>query len=165
MSTQPFDVGLVIARLREKVPQPPLRLIGGSADFAPLASSLSSTGVLKDFPAPCAYVLLGREKAVETKSGISESGKQTPLAQRVEVTFAVAVAFRNYRQLEGEDLRNELRDQLGAIRKPLLGWTPSVTGGRACQLVQGDLTAYDGTYALWTDVWKTQHIIQAEITP
>ncbi len=134
-----------------------LRKIGGSADLAAVRQ-------LGDHPAPCAYVLLGRERGEKTSSGISLPGKQTPLAQALSVTFGVVMAFRNVRQLQGDELRDELRDQVGAVRDRLLGWTPAVNGGRACELLQGDLTNFDASIALWTDVWRTQHIVKPRIT-
>jgi len=156
-STQPFDIGIVIARLRSPLPGT-LRSIGGSADYASITT-------LRDFPAPCAYVLLAREKVGKSSSGISIPGQQSPRSQILTVTFGVVMAFRNYRQLDGDDLRNELRDQIGAVRAVLLGWTPPVASGSACELVQGDLTDYDAGIALWTDTWRTQHSIDNGVSP
>lgn len=156
MSTTPFDVELVRARLRERVPAPTLRKVEGAADYAAVAA-------LKDFPTPCCYVLLAREQPMQTKSGISMPGQQTKLAQLVEVTFAVVTACRNYREQRGAQVIDELRVLLGKIRAPLLGWTPPVNGGRACQLVEGYLEDYDNATALWIDVWQTQAILQPEI--
>lgn len=156
-STLPFDIGLVIERLRAPLPGT-LRQIGGSADFAAIK-------LLRDFPAPCAYVLLAREKAGKSSSGISIPGQQSPRSQILNVTFGVVMAFRNYRQLEGDDLRNELRDQVGAVRAVLLGWTPPVASGIGCELIQGDLTDYDAGIALWTDTWRTQHAIDIGASP
>lgn len=152
MSAQPFNVGLVIDRLR---PVTTARQWGGVTDYASITK-------LQDFPAPCGYVVLARERALQTKSGQSSPGRQTPMAQVVVVTFGVVMAVRNYRQLEGSDLRDELLEQLGQVRSILMGWTPPVDGGRACQLLQGELTDYDASVALWTDVWQTQHIIKPE---
>lgn len=152
MSAQPFNVGLVIDRLR---PTTTARSWGGAADYVSITR-------LQDFPAPCGYVVLARERALQTKSGHSAPGRQSQMAQVVAVTFGVVVAVRNYRQLEGSDLRDELLDQLGQVRSVLMGWTPPVDGGRACQLMQGELTDYDASVALWTDVWQTQHIIRPE---
>ena len=156
MSATPFDTGLILARLRAPLPGA-LRLVGGSADYA-------SIDKLQDFPAPCAYVLLGRERGAQIASGQSLPGVQNAVAQMMAVTFGLVMAFRNYR-LEGQELRNELRDQVGAVRDRLLGWTPPVSGGRACELLQGDLVAYDAGTAVWTDVWRTQHAIKPEIAP
>lgn len=151
MSAAPFDVKPVVARIKDAVPA--LRQVGRAGDYASVRS-------LGDFPVPAAYVLLAREKAQETKSGISMPGQQTKMAQVVPVNFGVVVAVRNYREQAGEQLADELLEILGAIRDALLGWTPPGNGTRACQLLQGDLTQYDRATALWTDVWRTQHIIK-----
>lgn len=160
MSAAPFDIGLVLTRLQSV--DTGMRQWGGRADYASIQR-------LQDYPAPCGYVLLARERGLQTKSGQSFPGRQTPgFAQVTTVTFGVVTVIQNYRQLEGADLRDELREQLGRVRSPLLGWTPPVSGGRACELIQGDLTDYDSSIAVWTDIWSTQHVIKpatAENTP
>lgn len=160
MSAVPFDVGLVIRRLRERIPRSDdgLRHVAGRGDYA-------SVRRLGDFPAPAAYVLLAREKGVGTQSGMSMPGEQYPMAQTMKVTFAVVLAVRNYRQLEGDELRDDLHARCALVRNQLLGWTPDVPGGRACELQAGDLSAYDSAVALWTDLYSTHHIIQPEIAP
>ena len=159
MSAAPFNVGLVIARLHARVPKTEdgLRHVGGRADYA-------SVRRLGDFPAPAAYVLLAKERGVRTEHGMSFPGEQHPIAQAMKVTFAVVTAVRNYRQLEGDELRDELQERSGLVRDQLLGWTPDVLGGSACELLAGDLGAYDNAVALWTDLFSTQHIIQPEIS-
>lgn len=155
MSAKPFDTRLVIARMQPLVATNALRKIGTRGDYANVRS-------LQDFPAPCAYVMLARERGQTTKTGASFPGRQSKLAQLMNANFGVVMAFRNHRGLEGDELRDELSDQIGEVRERILGWTPEVAGGRACQLVQGDLTDYDHATAIWTDVWNTQHIIQPE---
>lgn len=158
MSTKPFDSGLLIERLTTRlVSADGLRLVGGAADFAAVRS-------LADFPAPCAYVVLASERAVQTKTGISERGKQNQLAQVMQVGIGIVMAFRNFRGLEGDELRDELRDRVGQVRNELLGWTPPVDGGRQLQLQSGDLEDYDANVALWSDKWLTQHTIKPEVT-
>ncbi len=159
MSTAPFDTGLVIARLEPLLDEEEsIRKIGGSADLAAVAN-------LADFPAPCAYVYLVHERGKETSSGTCFPGQQTALAQVMEVTVAVVMAFRNYRQItDSDELRNELAHQVGAVRGRLLGWTPKLQGARALQLDRGDLTAFDAGVAVWTDVWRTQHAIKPKKT-
>ncbi|MEI2428690.1 hypothetical protein RDV84_00180 [Lysobacter yananisis] len=155
MSAAPFDVGLVLSRLQAA--DTGMREWGGRADYR-------SVTRLQDYPAPCGYVILARERGLQTKTGQSFPGKQTPgFAQITAVTFAVVMVVQNYRQFEGADLRDELREGLGKVRNPLLGWTPPVAGGRACDLIQGDLTNYDSSIAVWTDIWSTQHVIKPEI--
>ncbi len=61
MSTQPFDIGLVRDRIRQGVSEKELRQVQGSADYAAVTA-------LRDFPAPCCYVLLAREMPLETKT-------------------------------------------------------------------------------------------------
>lgn len=158
MSAEPFDVGLVIARIRSRVGHTDLRHVAGRGDY-------DSVKKLADFPAPAAYVLLAKEKGQPTKDGMSIPGEQHPIAQAVSVSFAVVMAVRNYRQLEGDELRDEMRQCSGLVRNQILGWAPDVPGGRACQLLSGDLGAHDNAVALWTDLYSTQHIIQPEIAP
>ena len=159
MSAKPFDVGPIIARLRTRaVSATGLRVDEGRGAYAQLRS-------LQDFPAPCAYVLLATETAVRTDSGQSMPGAQTDIGQTVQVGVGVVMAFRNHRGLAGAELRDELNEQVGAVRNHLLGWTPQVAGGRQLQLLGGDLEDYDASVALWTDRYRTQHIIQPEITP
>ena len=157
MSTAPFDVGPIIQRLRTRlVVAGGMRLVGNREDFSAVRS-------LADFPAPCAYVLLATEKAVKTDPGQSIPGQQTDLGQTMRVGVGIAMAFQNYRGLEGDELRDELRDRVGQVRNQLLGWTPPAAGAKQMQLDSGDLEDYDANVALWADKWVTQHFIQPEI--
>lgn len=159
MSAAPFDVGAVIERLRARaISATGLRLVEGRAAYAQLRS-------LQDFPAPCAYVLLAAESAVRTASGQSIPGTQCDIGQTVQVGIGVVMAFRNHRGLAGDELRDELNAQVGAVRNHLLGWTPPVPGGQQLQLLGGTLDDYDASVALWSDRYRTQHVIQPEITP
>ena len=157
MSAKPFDAGLVIDRLQALLVEPgTLRKVGGAADYAQIRS-------LGDFPVPSAFVLLGKESALQTQTGISRPGQQHPLAQVVQVGLGVVMAFRNHRGLQGDELREALRDGVGAVRNVLLGWTPPVSGGRQLQLIGGDLEDYSTSVAVWADRYLTQHVIQPEI--
>lgn len=157
MSAKPFDVGPIIARLRTRaISATGLRVVEGRGAYAQLRS-------LQDFPAPCAYVLLATETAVRTDSGQSMPGAQTDIGQTVQVGIGVVMAFRNHRGMAGDELRDELIAQVGAVRDVLLGWTPPVAGGTQLQLVGGDLEDYDASVALWSDRWQTRHFIQPEI--
>lgn len=156
MSAKPFDVGPIVTRLQAHAPA--LREVGQRGEYSRVRS-------LASFPTPCAYVILAVERPIQTKTGASVQGKQNPLAQVVNVGFAVVMAFRNYRGLStGDELRDELRDTVGEVRDALLGWTPPVNGGRQCQLLAGDLDDFDDTVAVWIDKWETQHIIKPEIS-
>lgn len=159
MSASPFDVGPVLARLRTRAVKPGgLRLVEGRGDYAQVKS-------LRDFQAPCAYVMLARESAVRTDTGQSMPGEQTDIGQFMQVGIGVVMAFSNHRGLAGDELRDELNEQVGAVRNHLLGWTPDVPGALQMQLIGGDLEDYDGSVALWADRWQTRHLIQPEIEP
>ena len=159
MSARPFDVGPIIARLRTRAVKPDgLRLVEGRGAYAKIRS-------LQDFPAPCAYVLLARESAMRTDTGMSMPGEQSDIGQLMQVGVGVVMAFRNHRGLAGDELRDELNAQVGIVRNHLLGWTPDVPGAAQLQLVGGDLEDYDAGVALWADRWQTRHFIQPEITP
>lgn len=159
MSAKPFDVGPVIARLRTRAVKPGgLRLVEGRGAYAQIRA-------LQDFPAPCAYVMLARESAARTDGGVSIPGQQSDIGQLMQVGIGVVLAFRNHRGLVGDELRDELNEQVGAYRNHLLGWTPDVPGGQQMQLIGGDLEDYDASVALWADRWQTRHFIQPEITP
>lgn len=160
MSAQPFDVGLVIARLRARaVHKDGLRLVEGRGAYA-------KVGSLREFATPCAYVLLAKETAMKTEASVSIPGEQHDLGQTMQVGIGIVMAFSNYRGLQdGDELRDELNAQVGAVRSHLLGWTPDVNGGRQLRLIGGDLEDYDANVALWADRWQTQHFIQPEIAP
>lgn len=151
MSTAPFDVQPIIQRLRDTVPV--LRQVAGAADFAAVTS-------LADFPAPCAYVLLAREQMDEPpKPGHAERGQQQAQQQRAIASFGVVVVARNYRAQRGAQVADELGTVLGAVRAALMGYVPDCAGARPCRLQRGDLTRYDASTALWTDVYQTQHFL------
>lgn len=153
MNAAPFDIAPVVARIKNGVPT--LRQVGRAADYASVRS-------LGDFPAPCAFVLLAREKADTYVSGHAMPGTSVHVAQPTHVTFGVVVAVRNYRESgAGAQSADELSETLGAIRNVLLGWVPDVPGAVPCQLVQGDLKDYDRGTTLWVDTFQTKHILRS----
>lgn len=109
-------------------------------------------------------MVLATERATETKSGLSIPGTQNPIAQRVQVGIGIVLAFNNQRGLEGDELRDELRAGVGAVRNRLLGWTPA-GASKQLQLIGGDLGDYNANVALWEDRWQTEHFIKPEISP
>lgn len=109
-------------------------------------------------------MIVAAERPEPTKTGMAMPGKQQPLPQVVPVGIGIVMACRNYRGLIGNELRSEMRRQVGAVRNVLLGWTPPVAGARPLQLISGDLDDYDTSVAVWIDKWHTQHIIKPEIS-
>lgn len=136
MSSEPFDIELVIKRIQENVPG--LREVAGREGYAAI------TG-LRDFPTPAAYVLMADEDF--------DNSPDRGQIQETTVTFGVAVAVRNYRPQCGSESRDELRHYLGAIRDCLKGWEPE---GRAdpIQIRKGSMVDYDASTALWVDVYE-----------
>lgn len=144
MSALPFDINQVITRIKEQVTE--LQSVEGAAEYSAITS-------LKDFRAPCAYVLLAQEK--------SDGEPRTPNAlQRANVTFGVVIVVKNYRdQRKGAEANDTLRPLVGAVREAVKGWQPELPGARPCVWLQGDVADYDNTNLLWIDVYQTQHFI------
>lgn len=164
MNFGPFDVRLVIERLRvleqgseqasdDQAMQ--LRKIGMAADYAAVKS-------LRDFPAPCVYVLLAREQFDPRPPAFGQRGQQISGAQSGTVQIGVVLAARNYREEGGAQLSDEFQALLGSLRSRLMGWVPDCPGAKPLQIVQGDLLQYDNATALWCDVWMTKTNIGAE---
>ncbi|MGA7437655.1 MAG: hypothetical protein WBW32_05950 [Luteibacter sp.] len=164
MSFGPFDVRLVTERLRVLElgdpsaagnPDAQLRKVGVAADYAAVKS-------LRDFPAPCVYVLLAREQFEPRAPTFGQRGQQVPGVQSGVVQIGVVLAARNYREEGGAQLTDEFQALLGSLRSRLMGWVPDCPGAKPLQLVQGDLLQYDNATALWCDVWMTKTNIGAE---
>lgn len=147
MSSEPFDIDLVIARLKAQVPT--FQDVRGAADYAAITS-------FDDFRPPEAFVVLARER-----------GKQMPgnARQPAQVFFGVLIVARNFGEERGKLALDDARPLIGAARNALIGWVPQdadgvqVQGGRGCQWSQGDVLDYDSATLLWSDVYSTQHFI------
>ena len=150
----PFDTGLIETRLRDALvgAGQPLRQVAGAADYRAVKA-------LKDFPAPCAYVVLDNEAMQPHPAGNAPRGVQVAMGQIVPVVFGVAIAVRNYREQRGAQMKDGLRDVVGRVRGRLLGWVPDVRGGRPCRLQRGYVDDYDDATLLWIDMYQTQHSI------
>ena len=160
MTTAPFDVGLVVDRLRETEllgggPDKRLRMVGMAADYATVKD-------LREFVTPSAFVLLAREQFEPNPPSFGNPGEQVATNQRGTATIGVVVAARNYREQAGAQLSNDFMLLLQSLRNRLLGWVPPVSGARPLQLRQGDLLQYDKSTALWCDVWSTSLFLGAE---
>lgn len=155
MSASPFDVRPIAARLKELVTG--LRSVAFAAEYAAIGS-------LREFNAPCAFVLPAIEKGIPHTPGAAPRGQQVRTQQMVEVQFGVVIALRSYRALGPEDLLDEWKELLGATRNALFGFVPDVQGARPISFVSGDLLDYDNTTALWADVFSTQHAISSNPT-
>ena len=150
MSAAPFDVRPFVARLSDGVPA--LRSVGLRADLAAVRS-------LKDFPAPCAYVLLAQERGTANPPGVAPPGRQVKVRQIAEASFGVLLAFRNYREQQGGQLADECSVLIEAVRQQLIGFVPALPAARPIQWVSGELIDYDASVGLWREVYQTQHSI------
>lgn len=152
MSTEPFDLRPIQARLRSEIPK--LRSVQGAADYAAVMA-------LRDFPSPCAYVVLAKEQGAQRPAGNAVRGQVMPVSQSVEVAFGVVLVVRNYREQRGDQVADELKEFVGAVRRTLIGYVPDLPGARACQFMQGELLDYDAATALWVESYTTQHSIRS----
>ncbi|HEJ2039562.1 TPA: hypothetical protein SLV86_001316 [Pseudomonas aeruginosa] len=144
MMSAPFDINLVIDRLRAEVPE--LQSVEGVAEYGAVTS-------LRDFRTPCAFALLVRERAD------GDEPKPARGTQRLLVTFGVVLVVSNYRDTRGGEVVDELKPLKEKVRGALMGWQPDVLGARPCRFIQGDVLDYDASTLLWTDVYQTQQII------
>jgi hypothetical protein len=142
VSSAPFDVQLVIERLRARVPA--LQHVDGASAYAAVKS-------LADFRTPCAYVLLANERPA---GDMGRAGTQQTTA-----TFGVVLAVRSYRDMRGEAAMDDASPLIGEIRQQIINWIPPVQGGKPCRWQQGDVLDYDATTLLWCDVFATEHFI------
>lgn len=143
MNFEPFDTALVIARLKDQVPD--LREVGGAADYAAVQE-------LRGFATPSAFVIFA-----------GESGGVGPRGSRVQpavTRFGVALAVRNYRPGAGDQLGDELRKVLGQTRSALIGWVPPVPGATALAWEAGEVMDYDHSTVLYVESYQLTHLLQ-----
>lgn len=144
MSSAPFDVALVVARLKSQVPE--LQLIEGAARYAAI------TG-LRDFRPDSAYVLLLKESSSD-ETATAGRGRQ-----RAQVEFGVVLAITNYRDVRGGESVNQASPLIGRVRDALIGWEPELRGARPCQWLRGEVLDYDADTLLWAETYRAQHFI------
>jgi hypothetical protein len=143
MTTGPFDVGLIIARLKANVAQ--FKLVQGCAD---LATAIAAGGPPQS---PCAYVLLAAETSPQSY-GSNEVHRQS-----VRTTVSVVLAVRNYRTAElGAQVTDDLVAIIRATRGAICGWQPGqlysgfdFTGGR--------LENYTNATAWWQEAYSVNY--------
>jgi hypothetical protein len=142
VSSAPFAISAVIDRLRTQCPA--FQLVEGAAEYAAIQS-------LSEFRPDSAYVLLSRERGTGEPPRV---GRQAAI-----VTFGVVIAVQNFRDRIGGEAIGDISPLIGQARAAIMGWTPTVNGGRPCQWLQGDVLDFDNSTLLWADVFQTQHFI------
>jgi len=140
----PFDTGAIVARLRAQVPE--LHLVGGAADYAAVKE-------LAAFRTPSAYVVF----AEETNTGKMPTGAFA-CALECQASFGVVLALRHWREQLGEQLHQDARRLVGAVRSALVGHRPP--GARVVGWQSGKVLDYDAGVLLWADVYQVLHMLQ-----
>ena len=145
MNFEPFDTSLVEQRL--KVQAPVLLDVGGAAEYAAIKE-------LRFFKPPSAYVIFAGE------SGSAAPAPRGLRVQPADTRFGVALAVRNYRPGAGDQLNEELRQVIGAVRTALVGWVPPVPGATAVAWVGGGVMDYDDSTVLYVETYQLTHLLQ-----
>ena len=148
MSFAPFDTDMVVARVARQVPE--LQLVGGAADYAAVKE-------LRSFRTPSAYVIFAEERntgKVPTSVNVC--------AQESVVEFGVVLALRHYKELRGEQMHQEARALIGAVRSALIGWRPPAQGARVVTWMSGKVLDYDAGVLLYADLYQLPYMLSKE---
>ena len=151
MSFEPFDTGLIVAQVRARVPA--LHLVGGAADYAAVQE-------LASFRTPSAYVVF----AEETNTGRVPASIGV-CAQEAQAQFGVVLALRHYKEARGEQMQEQARQLIGAVRAALIGHKPAHPGVRVLGWQSGRVLDYDAGVLLFADVYQLHHVMQREVQP
>ena len=141
MSSGPFDINLVVARLQELDPQP-FSQIGTIVEYSKVTD-------LSGFAMPGAYVLMGTERGIQGKGA---------RAQNADAVIGIAISVRNY-GMGAEGLTHEVNPLIGQVRDHLIGWRPTPASATGMQWLRGDVLDFDGGMLLWMDTFQVQHVI------
>lgn len=148
MNFEPFDTGLVVQHLREQVPE--LHFVGGAADYAAVQD-------LSEFRTPSAYVVFAEEVntgKVPTNPGVC--------MQESDTEFGVVLALRHYREQLGEQMHQDARRLIGAVRVALIGYKPAMRGARAIGWKLGKTLDYSAGVLLFVDVYGLHQILHKD---
>lgn len=145
---EPFDTALAVLQLRVQVPE--LHDVGGAADYAAVKE-------LRHFRAPSAFVIFG----AETNTG-SVPASPGVCVQESRVEIGVVLALRHYSEIRGEQMQQEARVLIGAVRRALIGWRAPVRGARALAWSGGKVLDYDAGVLLFADMYELQYLLHKE---
>jgi hypothetical protein len=148
MNFEPFDTGLVVQRLREQVPG--LHFVGGAADYAAVKE-------LAEFRTPSAFVVFAEEEntgKVPTSVGVC--------AQESSTHFGVVLALRHYREQLGEQMHQDARSLIGAVRVALIGHKPASHGARVIGWQSGKTLDYSAGVLLFADLYRLHHLLHKD---
>ena len=141
MSSAPFDITLIVDRLKAIDPQP-FTTIGTVVEYSKITD-------LTGFSTPSAYVLMGPEQ------GEQGAGR----SQVASMVFGVAIAVRNYSGDGAVALAHESHPLIGQVRDQLIGFLPSKMHTTPVQWLRGDVLDYDAGTLVWMDTFQTKRVI------
>lgn len=151
MSFEPFDTRLIVERLRAQVPA--LQLVGGAADYAAVKE-------IHSFRTPSAYVIFAEEANTgKVPAAIGQC------AQEAQAQFGVVLALRHYQEARGEQMQQQARELIGAVRAALIGHKPAHPGVRVLGWHSGRVLDYDAGVLLFADVYQLHHVMQRDVQP
>jgi len=147
MSTAPFDIALVIARLQDKAPG--FRCVGSAASVADIRQQA-------DFIVPGAYVLPPRETA-------NAKGPATGRTIAVDALISIAIVVTSYRERKTPNPEPGLPELIGQARAALMGWmAPSPAQYATAPVFDGGALAdEDASTAIWVDTWRLTYAMKA----
>lgn len=148
MGFAPFDTGLIAQHLREQVSA--LHAVGSAADYAAIQE-------LTSFRTPSAYVVFAEEK----NTGKFPVQPQVCF-QSASVEFGVVLALRHYREQLGEQMQQEARQLVGAVRQALIGHKPAMRGAGPVAWLSGRVLAYDAGTLLFGDMYQLHHTLHRQ---
>jgi len=148
MRFEPFDTGLIVGHLRQRVPE--LHFVGGAADYAAVRE-------LPAFRTPSAYVVFAEEE---------NTGKfpATPQVcfQSSSAKFGVVLALRHYSEQMGEQMQQDARRLIGASRIALIGHKPASQGAAPLAWVSGKVLDYDAGVLLFADLYQLHNTLHRD---
>ena len=147
MSTLPFDIDMVIDRLRGSAPG--FRRVGRAASVADIRQR-------EDLATPGAYVLPPTETA-------NAKGPTTGKTTAVDARFSVAIVVARYRERKTPNPEQRLSELIGQVRAALMGWTaPSPAQYATAPVFDGGALADEDTSTvIWVDTWRLTHAMKA----
>lgn len=148
MNFEPFDTSLIVQRLREQVPE--LQFVGGAADYAAVKE-------LSSFRPPSAYVVF----AEETNTGKFPAAPGVCI-QSCTTQIGVVLALRHYREQRGDQMQQEARQLVGAVRVALIGHKPASHGASPVGWVSGKVLDYDAGVLLFADLYQLHNTLHKD---
>lgn len=145
MNSNPFNLLLVIDRLKPLMPKP-VSVIGSVIEYNKITD-------LSGFTTPALYVVPASEVG-KPNQGVGH--------QRADVIFGVIVVVQNYQYSNISPMLHEKDPLIGLVRDQLMGWVPDVPGGRGVEWLRGDVLDYNSSALVWLETYQTAQFIRGK---